>query len=78
MTTEALFAFVREGGAYCAPLLLLAILALLKDRNRLLDSLGAKDKLIAAKDAQVLSLADRVIEVTTAVRTLLASKGLSK
>jgi len=78
MTSEALFAFVREGGAYCAPLLLLAVLALLKDRSRLIDALSSKDDIIASKDAKIESLAERVIEVTTAVRTLLSGKGFPK
>lgn len=75
MTSEALFALVREGGAYCAPLLLLAVLALLKDRGRLLESLSKKDELIASKDEKIESLAERIIEVTTVLRTYLASKG---
>ena len=76
MTSEALFAFVREGGAYCAPLLLLAILWLELDRRRLLKSLADKDEIIATKDAKIESLAERIIEVATAVRTLLLGKGL--
>jgi hypothetical protein len=77
MTQEALFAFVKEGGAYCAPLLLLAIFWLEVDRRRLLKSLSDKDETIASKDAKIESLAERVIEVATAVRTFLFSKGSS-
>lgn len=76
MTSEALFAFVREGGAYCAPLLLLAVLWLELDRRRLLKSLSEKDDIIALKDAKIESLAERIIEVATAVRTLLLGKGM--
>jgi hypothetical protein len=76
MTSEALLAFVREGGAYCAPLLLLAILWLELDRRRLLKSLSDKDEIIAVKDAKIESLSERVIEVATAVRTLLIGKGM--
>lgn len=76
MTSEALFAFVREGGAYCAPLLLLAILWLELDRRRLLRALSDKDDVIATKDAKIEQLAERIIEVATAVRTLLLGKGM--
>lgn len=72
MTLEALYALVREGGAYCAPLLLGGMLWLELDRRRLLRSLSKKDEVIAAKDAKIESLAERIIEVTTAVRTFLS------
>jgi hypothetical protein len=75
VTQEALFAFVREGGAYCAPLLLLAILWLEVDRRRLLKSLSEKDDVIASKDAKIESLSERMIEVMAAVRTFLFSRG---
>lgn len=75
---EQLYALVREGGAYCAPLLLAGLFWMEGDRRRLLRSLSDKDKVIASKDDKIEKLAERVIEVTTAVRTLLASKGMSR
>jgi len=62
------FAFVKDGGAYCAPLLLAALLWLNSDRNRLLSSLKEKDR-------QVEDLAERVLTVATELRTFLFNRG---
>lgn len=88
MTSAELFAFVKEGGAYCAPLLLLALWAVERERRRqiavneadqkrFLDSLSKKDALIAAKDSKIESLAERITTVASAINTYLFSKGVS-
>lgn len=81
MTSVELFAFVKEGGAYCAPLLLLALLAVWREsraeRTRLLESLKKKDDLIATKDAKIESLAERIIAISSGLEKYLFSKGVS-
>lgn len=62
------FSFVKEGGAYCAPLLLVALLWLNADRNRLLSALKEKD-------AQVEELAERVLTVVAELKTFLFNRG---
>lgn len=64
MTLEQLFNFVQQGGAYCAPLLLLGLAWLAKDRQRLID-------LNNAKDDELRKLAVQVITVTTELNIFL-------
>lgn len=64
MTTPDWFQFVREGGAYCAPLLLAAILWLLVDRARLLLELKERDTKLSA-------LSEQAIVVMTELKTFL-------
>ncbi len=56
--------YVKEGGAYCAPLLLAALYWMDKERRRLLKE--NKDQ-----DTKVHALAERVITVTTEMKTFL-------
>jgi hypothetical protein len=58
------FGLVKEGGAYCAPLLLAAVLWLNADRARLLQELKERD-------ARLETLAERVIAITTELRNFL-------
>lgn len=62
------FSFVKDGGAYCAPLLLAALFWLNADRNRLLSALKEKD-------AQVEELAERVLTVVAELKTFLFNRG---
>jgi hypothetical protein len=58
------FALVKDGGAYCAPLLLAAVIWLAKDRARLVDELKSRDERLEA-------LAERVITIATELRNFL-------
>ena len=58
------FSLVKEGGAYCAPLLLGAVFWLNADRARLLQELKAER-------SKVDALAERVITLATEVRNFL-------
>lgn len=58
------FALVKDGGAYCAPLLLGALIWLAKDRARLIEELKSRDEKLEA-------LADRVITIATELRNFL-------
>ena len=58
------FALVKDGGAYCAPLLLAAIYWLQADRSRLLEKIDAQDEKLAA-------LAERTITIATELRNFL-------
>lgn len=58
------FSFVKEGGAYCSPLLLAAISWLLRDRTRLLADLKSRDDKLEA-------LSERVIAISTELRNFL-------
>jgi len=58
------FAYVKEGGAYCSPLLLGAIIWLNAERLRLLKELTSRDERLEA-------LAERVITVATELKTFL-------
>lgn len=62
------FALVKEGGAYCAPLLLAAVLWLNADRVRLIKDLKLRDD-------KLESLAERSFVVMTELKTFLFSKG---
>lgn len=56
--------FVKEGGTYCAPLLLGAVIWLHADRARLIDELKTRDEKLEA-------LAERVITIATELRNFL-------
>jgi len=58
------FALVKEGGAYCAPLLLGAVFWLHADRARLIAELKSRDEKLEA-------LAERVITIATELRNFL-------
>lgn len=64
MTLEQVFEFVQQGGAYCAPLLLLGLVWLAHDRDRVI-----KDN--ARKDEALKELAERVITISTELKTFL-------
>ena len=57
-------AYVKEGGAWCAPLLLAAIYWLNTDRNRLLKEARIKDEKLEA-------LSDKALTVMAELRTFL-------
>ncbi len=56
--------YVKEGGIYCAPLLLMAVLWMNTERLRLLKELKEQDN-------KVHALAERVITITTEMKTFL-------
>jgi hypothetical protein len=56
--------FVKEGGAYCSPLLLAGLIWLNVERTRLLDQLKERD-------AEVKSLAERVLTITAELKYFL-------
>lgn len=60
---------IQKGGMLL--LLLIAVGWLVSDRNRLLESLRAKDKIIADKDDKLLSLSVQAITVMTELKGLL-------
>lgn len=67
MTTAELFLYVKDGGAYCAPLLLLALLWMNAQRAGLQAELKSKcDKLE--------SLSERTIVVMTKLEGLLTGR----
>jgi hypothetical protein len=69
------FAMVKEGGAYVSPLLLGAIIWLSADRNRLLESLNAKDILLKEKDDKLASLSERTLVFMAEIKTFLFQGG---
>lgn len=75
MTEVQWFALVKEGGTYVSPLLLGAILWLLADRNRLLNSLKAKDDLLKEKDDKLASLSERTLVFMAEIKTFLFQGG---
>lgn len=64
---EIALSLVEKGGAYCSPLLLLGMLWLHRDRQRALDELKVKD-------AHILDLAERIITVSTELKTYLLNE----
>ena len=67
MGTEAGFdwiAYVKEGGAYCAPLLLAAIYWLNTERARLLQE-------VKVRDEKLEELSDRALTVMAELKTFL-------
>lgn len=64
MSTEQLVAYVQAGGAYCAPLLLMALFWMNKERRDLLTKLEAKS-------LKVESMAERMIVLMTELRMLM-------
>lgn len=75
MALEWWFQKVQEGGAIAAVLLLGALIWIARDRNRLLDALENKDKLIASKDADLKSLAEQTLVLLAEVKTFLFHGG---
>jgi hypothetical protein len=57
-------AYVKEGGAWCAPLLLMAIYWLHAERSRLLEEVKIRDDKLEA-------LSDRALTVMAEMRTFL-------
>ena len=64
MTIEQLFSFVQQGGAYCAPLLLLGLAWLAKDRQRVIDENSKKDE-------ELKQLAVQLITISTELKVFL-------
>lgn len=77
MTIEWWIAFVKEGGPYCAVLELAAILWLVGDRKRLLESLSSKDGLLKEKDDKLASLSERTLVFMAEIKTFLFQGGRS-
>lgn len=75
MTAVEWFSLVKEGGAYVSPLLLGAIFWLSADRNRLLNSLKAKDDLLKEKDDKLASLSERTLVFMAEIKTFLFQGG---
>lgn len=75
MGLEWWFQKVQEGGAIAAALLLGALIWMARDRNRLLDALESKDKLIASKDADLKSLSEQTLVLLAEVKTFLFHGG---
>ena len=67
--------FAKEAGAYISPLLMGAVIWLNVDRNRLLDSLGKKDTIIADKDEKLQSLSERTLVTMAEIKTFLFNHG---
>lgn len=63
------FEYVKNGGGYCAPLLLIALLWMNAERKDLLAKLEAKS-------TKIESLAERTIVMLTELRGLLGHKGV--
>lgn len=63
---------IQKGGMIL--LLLIAIVWLAVDRNRLLESLRSKDEIIAKKDDQLLSITDRIIPLLTELKMLMTGR----
>lgn len=66
MGPEELLAYVKNGGAYCSPLLLLALLWMNQERSRLVKDLEAKN-------LKLETLSERTIAVMTELKTFLFS-----
>jgi len=66
-------AYAKDAGAYISPLLMAAVIWLNADRNRLLESLGKKDLLLADKDEKLQSLSERTLVTMTEIKTFLFS-----
>ena len=64
MTAEQLLAFVQQGGAYCAPLLLLALGWLVREYRAL-----QKDN--KDKDQRLIDLSERLIAISTELKVFL-------
>ncbi len=68
MTAVEVFEYVKNGGGYCAPLLLVALIWMNSERKDLLSKLEAKS-------AKVESLSERTIIVMTELKTLFGRGG---
>lgn len=62
------FTYVKDGGAYCSPLLLAALLWMVRERKDLLSKLEAKS-------AKLENLTERVIILMTEIKVWLGGKG---
>lgn len=61
---DVALSIAQKGGAYVSPLLLLGLVMVLRDRQRLIDTLKTKDD-------QIMSLAERIITVSTELKLFL-------
>lgn len=65
------FTYVKDGGAYCSPLLLAALMWMLKERNNLLEKLEKKsDRLEVIVNQTIVLMAE--------LRLLMNGKGVGK
>lgn len=71
MLSPETFELLQKGGPYV--LLVIAIVWLVGDRNRLLKSLSDKDDEISAKDDKLGTLSERTIVTLTEIKGLLQS-----
>lgn len=67
MSMEQLFNFVQQGGSYCAPLLLVALYWLSRDRQRLLDENKEKDQ-------RLQGLSEQLITISTELKVFLTNE----
>lgn len=74
MISPEAFELIQKGGMLL--LLIVAVIALWRDRNRLLESLSEKDALIAKKDAQLLDVTKGTISVMTELKMLMGGRGV--
>lgn len=74
MTTADFFQYVKDGGAYCAPLLLAALLWLNSERIRLLGELKTATDKIEAKSDKLESLAERTVVILTEFKGLMTGR----
>lgn len=65
------FTYVKDGGAYCSPLLLAALLWMVRERKDLLAKLEAKS-------AKVENLTERMIVLMTELKVWLGGKGAGR
>lgn len=68
MNAAEVFEYVKNGGGYCAPLLLIALFWMNAERKDLLQKLEAKS-------TKVESLSERTIVVLTELKGLFGQKG---
>lgn len=68
MTAAEIFEYVKNGGGYCAPLLLAALIWMNSERKDLLTKLEAKS-------AKVESLSERTIILLTEFKGMLGHRG---
>lgn len=71
MISPETFEMLQKGGAYL--LLVIAVIWLVGDRNRLLKSLSEKDEILSAKDDKLAALSEKTIVTIAEFRGLLQS-----
>ncbi len=72
MISPESFEMIQKGGMLL--LMVVAIVWLVRDRNRLLDSMSAKDELIAKKDDQLLEVTKGTITTMAELKGLLSGR----